>query len=55
MELDSGRLPLLQGIKLASIGPVTSQTLRQCGLPVDIEARQFTIPGLVQAIVDAFA
>jgi uroporphyrinogen-III synthase len=35
----------------ASIGPVTSSTLLQCGLPVSIEARQYTIPGLVKAIV----
>lgn len=36
---------------LASIGPVTSTTLREFGLPVDIQARDFTIPGLVSAIV----
>jgi uroporphyrinogen-III synthase len=38
------------GILMASIGPVTSATLRELGLPVDIAAREFTIPGLVQAI-----
>lgn len=36
----------------ASIGPVTSATLRKFRLPVDIEAKEYTIPGLVQAIVD---
>jgi len=41
----------LDGVKLASIGPVTSATLRQLGLSVDIEAREYTIPGLVKAIV----
>lgn len=41
----------LQGVRLASIGPVTSATLCQLGLPVDIEAREYTIPGLVKAIV----
>jgi uroporphyrinogen-III synthase len=40
----------LAGIRMASIGPVTSSTLRECGLSVDIEAREFTIPGLVTAI-----
>jgi uroporphyrinogen-III synthase len=40
----------LDGIKFASIGPVTSSTLRELGMPVDIEATQFTIPGLVKAI-----
>jgi uroporphyrinogen-III synthase len=39
--------------RLASIGPVTSSTLRELGLTVDIEARQYTIPGLVEAIVRA--
>jgi uroporphyrinogen-III synthase len=41
----------LEGVTLASIGPVTSSTLRQTKLGVDIEAREFTIPGLVQAII----
>jgi uroporphyrinogen-III synthase len=40
----------LAGIRMASIGPVTSETLRELGLPVDITAKEFTIPGLVQAI-----
>jgi uroporphyrinogen-III synthase len=40
-------------IRTASIGPVTSSTLRELGLPVDIQARKFTIPGLVTAIVRA--
>jgi len=43
----------LDGIRLASIGPVTSSTLRELGLRVDIEAKEFTIPGLVRAIVRA--
>ncbi|HTT19716.1 MAG TPA: uroporphyrinogen-III synthase [Candidatus Sulfotelmatobacter sp.] len=42
----------LAGIRTASIGPVTSGTLRELGLRVDIAAREFTIPGLVTAIVD---
>src|SRR5258708_5755896 len=41
----------LDGIQLASIGPVTSSTLRELHLRVDIKAKQFSIPGLVQAIV----
>lgn len=35
----------------ASIGPITSSTLRDYGLPVHIEAKEYTIPGLVKAIV----
>lgn len=41
------------GVHTASIGPVTSATLREFGLPVDIEAKQYDIPGLVAAIVEA--
>jgi uroporphyrinogen-III synthase len=44
---------ILHGVKLASIGPVTSATLRELGLRVDIQAAQFTIPGLISAIVSA--
>ena len=40
------------GIHTASIGPVTSATLREFGLPVDIEAKEYTIPGLVEAILE---
>lgn len=43
-------LPLPPKLKTASIGPVTSQTLRQLGFDVDIEASDHTIPGLVEAI-----
>src|SRR6267154_3185030 len=43
----------LDGIRFASIGPVTSSTLRELGLGVEIRAKQFTIPGLVKAIVHA--
>ncbi len=39
------------GVNTASIGPVTSATLREFDLPVNIEARQYTMQGLVEAIV----
>ncbi len=41
----------LEGVLLASIGPVTSSTLRDLGLRVDVEARKYTVPGLIDAIV----
>jgi uroporphyrinogen-III synthase len=44
---------LLKDTMLASIGPVTSSTLRELGLSVDIEATEYTISGLIQAIVAA--
>jgi len=45
--------PSFEGVRLASIGPVTSSTLRELGLPVDIAAKEFTIPGLIRAIVQS--
>ncbi len=41
----------LMGLRFASIGPVTSATLRDAGLSAHVEARKYTIPGLVEAIV----
>ena len=40
----------MDAIRMASIGPVTSSTLRELGLRVDIEAVNYTIPGLIKAI-----
>ena len=40
-------------LKIACIGPITSQTARELGLKVDIEAHEFTIDGLVEAIVQS--
>ena len=45
----------LEGVKVASIGPVTSATARRLGITVTAEAREFTIPGLVQAILEMSA
>jgi uroporphyrinogen III methyltransferase / synthase len=41
----------LAGIRIASIGPVTSSTLCAQGLIVDAEAKQFTLDGLLDAIL----
>jgi uroporphyrinogen-III synthase len=43
----------LHEIQVASIGPVTSATLRELGLPVHVEAAEYTIPGLINAILAA--
>ena len=39
--------------RVASIGPVTTKTAREMGMTVDVEAEEFTIPGLVRAIREA--
>jgi uroporphyrinogen-III synthase len=41
------------GVHTASIGPVTSATLREFNLPVDIEAREYTMQGLINGILEA--
>ena len=46
-------LPWPKGMKVASIGPVTSKTIRDHGLKVNIEARRHDIDGLVDAIRDS--
>lgn len=46
---------VLRGVTVASIGPITSDTVRKLGLPVSIEAAESTIPGLVQAIEKYFS
>jgi uroporphyrinogen-III synthase len=57
IELLGGRdqLPhittLLEEVRLASIGPITSATLREFGLPVHVEAEEYTIAGLTRAIL----
>jgi uroporphyrinogen III methyltransferase/synthase len=43
-----------EGMKTASIGPITSRTMRDHGLKIDIEARRHDIEGLVQAIRNFF-
>ena len=49
------RLPWPKGMRIASIGPITSKTVRDQGYNVDVEARRHDIDGLVQAIIDFFA
>jgi uroporphyrinogen III methyltransferase/synthase len=44
----------LRGTAVASIGPITSATIRKLGLSVDVEATESTISGLVQAIEGYF-
>jgi uroporphyrinogen III methyltransferase/synthase len=47
------KLPLPERLKTASIGPITSATMRKLGLDVDVEAAEHDIPGLVSAILKA--
>jgi uroporphyrinogen III methyltransferase/synthase len=42
---------LLERTRLASIGPVTSETLRELGHPPDLEAERHDVDGLIAALV----
>jgi len=44
----------LRGVKLASIGPITTSTLRQLGLEPTVQPDVFNVEGLVQSLVRAF-
>ena len=46
---------LLAGTQVACIGPITADTARKHGIQVDVEAREYTIPGLIEAVVNLFA
>lgn len=48
-------IPLPNGCKVASIGPVTSATLREYGIEPHIESTEHNIPNFVQTITDSFA
>lgn len=45
---------LPSGIKIACIGPVTAAAVEKAGLKIDIMPESYTIPGLVEAMVDFF-
>jgi len=42
---------VLEGVKIAVIGPVTAKTAKENGLNVDIMAEDYTIEGLVEALI----
>jgi uroporphyrinogen III methyltransferase/synthase len=55
-DLLGARAPeLLARTKVASIGPITTATAERRGVRVDVSARQYTIPGLVDALEEAFS
>jgi uroporphyrinogen III methyltransferase / synthase len=45
---------LLQPVAIASIGPVTAEAAQQCGIRTTIMPAEYTISGLVRAIVEHF-
>jgi len=46
------RIPSVpEGVTIACIGPITAQTAEELGLKVDLVAKEYTIEGLVKALV----
>lgn len=45
---------LMEGVRTASIGPITEKTAAALGISIDVSAGEYTIPGLVDAIVDYY-
>lgn len=50
LQLIDGRQSLLDGVKLYSIGPITSKTAQEFGLSIYREAKQYTIKGLLETL-----
>jgi uroporphyrinogen III methyltransferase/synthase len=48
-------LRLMEGVAIASIGPVTSATCRELGLEVHVEPQKYTLAHLTDAIVGHFS
>jgi len=46
---------LLDGVTVACIGPVTADTARKLGIKVDVVAGEYTVEGLVKAILEYYA
>ena len=55
LALLDGDASLLEGVQVACIGPVTARTAHEKGLKVDVIAREYTIPGLVDAMKEHFS
>jgi uroporphyrinogen III methyltransferase/synthase len=53
MELLSDK-SALNGVKVAVIGPITAETVRSYGVEPHITPQEYTIPALVEAIVEYF-
>ncbi len=55
VTLLDGDIAPLKRTAVACIGPITAETAREIGLTVDAEAREYTIPGLVEALTVHFS
>lgn len=49
---ENGRGAWMSKSHLACIGPITSETVRELGFVVATEAEEYTVPGLVKALIE---
>ncbi len=43
---------LLAGVKIGVIGPITAETAQELGLSIDVQAGEYTLAGLVGAVIE---
>ena len=53
--LGADREKLMAGVKCAAIGPITAKTAAKHGLTIDVQPTSYTIPSMVDAIVDCYS
>ena len=53
--LGDGAAELIDSARTAAIGPVTAATCRELGIRVDIVAKEYTIDGLVDGLVEVLS
>ncbi|NLN21175.1 MAG: uroporphyrinogen-III synthase, partial [Syntrophomonadaceae bacterium] len=51
----SNPVSLLGCTRVACIGPITAGTAKEMGLTVDIQAKEYTINGLLEAIMEYYS
>ena len=54
-ELGDEAVSLLGRVVVASIGPITTQTLERSGIRVDVTAERYTVDGLLDALERHYA
>ncbi len=52
--LGARAVPLLAGVVVAAIGPITASALRDRGIRIDVQASEYTVPGLLDAVEKYF-
>ena len=54
MEIMGRNYVIPPQVKIACIGPVTAAAVKKAGLPVDIIQERYTVPGLVERLIEYF-